>query len=214
MTAQNKDKTPIISFNAKHLDSSCGSGFEVNHEIEPNEFYKKELERFLYKVFIDEQRCKEIDSSLFERSSFFKIVIEIYTDTTFLNYSIYEYKNRWRELYIHMLSFCTNDNSFYRLCDSLLALNIDDGLIAVWNKDANKLNNIKQFEEFNNKDYYQLCQLIAIYHNSNMLKEKKRVIKQLKKIDKDKRSCNFLNLLSRDTKIDYFEFMEIVFGGM
>ena len=59
------------------------------------------------------------------------------------------------------VKFCTNDNSLYLLCDGLLALNIDDGLIAIWNQDASRLNNIKRFE-----------------------------------------------------KIDYFDFMEVVFGGM
>lgn len=205
-----------ILFEQSKLDNNCGSGFTVNSKLEANVFYRAELERYLYKAFIDSERCQSISSALYIRKSFVKMVLEVYTDNNFLNYSIYDYESRWRESYINLLRFCENDSVFYLLCDTLLQLNIDDGVLAVWDKGAKNLNFLKLFAENNKEDYYQQAQIIAVYHNNNMIKERDMAIKNLKKLSQNMEGIDnsFLDLMEEGEKIDYMEFMEVVFGGM
>ena len=202
-----------ISFDSNNLNDKCGSGFKIAKKREVNDFFRKELEKYLYKAFIDNEICEDISKDIFDRESFKEMVLEVYLDSNFLNFSIYDYESRWRESYINLLNYCMSEDVFYALCDSLLLQNIDDGLIAVWDKDAKKLHYLKRYAKKNKNDYYQMAQLISVYHNSNMEQEEEQAIIQLKKLD-IKEAKSFLNLLIKGEKVDYFDFMEVVYGGM
>ena len=83
----------------------------------------------------------------------------------------------------------------------------------MWNKDARKLKKLDKYEKFYIDDPYRLCELIAIYHNSGMDNEKENLLKKLKKSDIEK--YNSMDEMTREIeKIDYFDFMEIIYGGM
>lgn len=202
-----------ITFDKNILTSKCGSGFNVKSQLEKDYIYLKEFEKYLYKVFIDYKVCENIEETLFERESFIMLVLDIYDNKKFIKYSIYDDDFRWKQSYVNLVNYCTNDEVVYKLCDSLLLRNIEDGLIAMWDKDANNLTQLKKYEEKNFNDYYQLANLIAIYHNSGMYKQKIAAINQILKIDSN-RSKPLLNFININNKIDYSTFMELVYGGM
>lgn len=208
-----EDKVNILFDSHKMVSGDCGSGFTVLKEIDSDPFFRNELEKYLYKSFIDTEECEEFSPDLFGRDSFQKMILEVYLENYFLEYSIYDYERRWKESYINLLHYCTDQRVFYSLCDSLLLNNIDDGIIAVWDKDPKKLSLLKRYEKMNWTNYYQVAQLAAIYHNGGMQLEENRAIIQLKKL-RGEEAILLLDLLNKPEKIDYFDFMEIVYGGM
>jgi hypothetical protein len=114
-----------------------------------------------------------------------------------------------------MLLYCTNKEVLYKLTDSLLIRNIDDGLIALWDNDISKLRLINDYAKRNSGDFYKLSQLVIIYHNNGMMEKRDEILKTIISMNKNKKETEVLQrLINRDSKVDYFTYMEEIFGGM
>ncbi len=207
-----KKKSLIVLDSAK-ITNSCGSGFKVSHIIESDKKWRRQLEKYLYKSFIDYKVCDKIPDTLYIRDSFVKMVLYIYEDKEFLKNSIYDYESRWRESYTNMLLYCTNVNVLYKLTDSLLKRNINDGLVILWDKDISKLGMINNYIKMNSQDFYKMAELVIIYHNIGQIDKRDELLKGIIPLKK-KESEILQRLISRDGKVDYFTYMEEMFGGM
>lgn len=205
----------LVTFDKSKITQLCGSGFIINNSLESEELWKLELQKYLYKAFVDYKQCEESPSNLFKRGSFMKMILHIYDDSSFVNNSIYEYSSRWKESYMNLLYYCKDSIILYRLTDSLLLRNIDDGLIALWDKDISKLKLLKKYTLKNMNNEFAVYNLIAIFHNHGLKKQKHKLLKHLKATKSDNIIYDkLINLINTNANIDYFTFMEVIYGGM
>ncbi|WP_156140644.1 hypothetical protein [Sporocytophaga myxococcoides] len=203
----------LVSFDSTQLTSQCGNGFYVDVKIESRPTLRKELEKYLYKALIDYEVCGQTPDSLYTKESFSKTILYVYDNEYFLNNSAYDDKSRWRESYVNLLKNCKSDSVLYKLTDSLLYRNIADGLIALWDKDITKLELLDSYAQKNNNNYYKLTLLAIIYHNNGLENKKNNVLQNLISFNR-KETKELIELMNKEKKVDYFTYMETIFGGM
>lgn len=158
--------------------------------------------------------CGRISDSLYLRKSFYTSVITLYQDS-FFNNSQLEHSSILEEAKQELLFRCNNVEILHTIADTLLGLNIIDGLSVLWEKtDVSKLDNISDFCE-KQTNWFVLAELAVIYHNFNKVELRDIIVKKLSTDESFKQEFFTLKaLLSEDVFVERDSFYESIYGGM
>jgi hypothetical protein len=189
--------------------NNCESYFQVLG-IESIDL-KVDLQAFLYKCLINPDKCINYDKNIFKSIEFTNMVQYIYTSKHFLNFSIYDYEDRWRESYINLLLNCTDSLVVLKNCEYLLLENINDPIIYFFESDIHKLKNIDSYIFINKQNINNLSLIATSLHNNKDFVKRDFVLEVIKKIDLIQ--FKKLSNLYLNTKISYSFYMEYLFGG-
>jgi hypothetical protein len=202
----------LISLNKSKI-GDCKEAFNVSQVIESNNNYNQILSSYLYKCFIDNEKCDKDYTDIFSRESFKETVLYIFNSKSFSQIDFYEDSSRWREGYTRLLTYCNNDKALFELADDLLSKNIDDGLITLWDKDFTKLANLKSYVKRNEKEFYNLSLVATLYHNKKLFSKRDEILNIIKnnKLDED---SVLGEMFENSVYIDYMSYVESVFGGI
>lgn len=213
ISQNNENKKVMIDFNKK-FNESCDSAFSISDDFGYKSSLKEEVNAYLYRCLIDNEKCKLDYKDIFKYdTSFVKLVLYIYQSESFLKYNIYEYPSEWIEKYSNLLYYCTNDDLVCRISDLLLEKDIDDGLVVMWKEDITVLNNLKDFIKKNSQDIYRLSLIATCYHNNNYYKERDQLLKKIIDLDENK-GRELEKTYKEESKISYFNYIEIINGGI
>ena len=196
----------------------CGSGIYISDKIEKNTDTKELLKKYISKCLLENDYCKEINyNPLFKHPSFEKTVIYIYTSNDFLKNNIFEDESRWKENYLNLLIHCTDQNVLLSLCDELLRRGIDDGIVALFDKEKVNLKYIHNYIVSNSDNFYKLSLLAIYFKNTSDEKSLNEILKYInnlspKSYDVESKN-NLFELLKKEDKIEYEEYIEAIYGG-
>jgi len=206
----------VLSLNAQCPQiglSQDSVSFQIPKEVESDLGYNKLLGRYVLSAMKNES-CDALhrDSlmSLYVRSSFEKTIMYLCDSANYANSNfIYEDVSRWVETLPNLLSYCSNKEIQYALCDSLLNKGCEIGLLAMWDScDINRLENYRNYRDFqiSQKNAYLLGDLLVISHNSKNKKEYKYIIRQLRRID-EKYYLFLRKQFNSRNRVTYYEYL-------
>ena len=164
--------------------------YPISYDIEPDSGYNALLGKYVMMSMRDDPPELYSDSlyCLFSRESFAK---EVYYLCDPVNYTssniLYEHVSRWIEDLRNLLYYCPDVDAKYMIADSLLSLNNDIGILALWEScDFKKLSNYKLYRDYLIKaeKVYMLGDLVIILHNAGNQEECRRLLKIIRQSDK------------------------------
>ncbi|MCH5215523.1 MAG: hypothetical protein J1F10_01175 [Muribaculaceae bacterium] len=166
----------------------------ISKKIESDSGFNNLLNRYLHLCLIGEDINGLNQDSLlllFKRPSFTNLSFKLLSSKDFLKqinvFYPKEQFERLDEYSVNILYKCFDSNTVYSITDSLLKVDNDKGLVALWEKcNIHKLKNYDLYKQrvINSKRVYDLIMLVIINHNSKNYGERDILMGYLRKIDK------------------------------
>ena len=215
-------ETFLTTINQSKLGSECGNGILINSPLQIDSLINRQMEQYVYKCFIDYEKCNTEDySSLFSSDVFQDYSKYLFSDTNFYNSSIYESNDMWIEGYTNVLLFITDTSIKYSIINDIIKVKLPKSmehilpssiLYSVWNdKELDNLLNMKDLESII-RNKYDLLLFKAYLHNHNLkngdVDDKLRHYQDI-----TEENAKLKALMSESKFIELGDFVEEVMGG-
>lgn len=202
-----------IKINTEIESISTQSPLIIPKKIEADTGFNSLMNRYFYLCLMGDCTNNLNQDSLlllFKRQSFKDLSFELLTSKDLLKqineFYRYEEFERIDEYSVNILYNCTDSNTVYYITDSLLKVDNEKGLVALWQKC--NIQNLKNYNLYkqrvidSKRRVYYLVELVIINHNSKNYRERDMLMGYLKKKDK-KLFKRLNNLFHEEDFIDY-----------